>query len=123
MNIEIRADCKVCGGDITCNRYRTYCSAECRNKHNNKKYKARQAQWQKELEQKKIEAIVSGHFEGFTASEVIGYWKGSKERTLKIEVITDLAPGQLAKIGKELKTKLEQESVLMEIIKSNCAFL
>lgn len=77
----------------------------------------------KELEQEKIEAIVSAHFEGFTASEVVGYWRGSKERTLKIEVITSEAPAKLAKIGKELKNKLEQESVLMEIIESNCAFL
>ena len=77
----------------------------------------------KELEQEKIEEIVSAHFEGFTASEVVGYWRGSKERTLKIEVITSEAPSKLTKIGKELKVKLEQESVLMEIIESNCAFL
>jgi hypothetical protein len=44
--IEIRADCKVCGGDITDNRYRTYCSAVCRNKFNNQKYKEIQAKWQ-----------------------------------------------------------------------------
>lgn len=77
----------------------------------------------KELEIAKIEELVAGHFEGFTASEVVGYWKGLKERTLKIEVITDETPTKLAKIGKELRDKLEQESVLMEIIESNCAFL
>jgi hypothetical protein len=77
----------------------------------------------KELEVQKIEEIVSAHFDGFTTSEVVGYWKGAKERTLKIEVITDEKPSILARIGKELKTKLEQESVLMEIIESNCAFL
>ena len=77
----------------------------------------------KQLELEKIEAIVSAHFDGFTASEVVGYWKGSKEKTLKVEVITEESPAILAKIGKELKEKLEQESVLMEIINSNCAFL
>lgn len=77
----------------------------------------------KELETESIEAIVSAHFEGFTASEVVGYWRGSKERTLKVEVITDESPAKLARIGRELKTKLDQESVLMEIINSNCAFL
>jgi len=46
MKIEIRADCKVCGGAITDNRYRTYCSAVCRNKFNNQKFKASQRQWQ-----------------------------------------------------------------------------
>jgi len=77
----------------------------------------------KELETEAIEAIVSSHFEGFTASEVVGYWRGSKERTLKVEVITKETPTKLAKIGKELKVKLDQESVLMEIINSNCALL
>jgi hypothetical protein len=46
MNIEIRADCKVCGGEIVHNRFRTFCSAVCRNKFNNQKYKVRQAEWQ-----------------------------------------------------------------------------
>jgi hypothetical protein len=77
----------------------------------------------KELEQSKIEAIVSAHFDGFTTSEVVGYWRGSKERTLKVEIITEETASELAKIGKDLKVKLEQESVLMEIIESNCAFL
>jgi len=77
----------------------------------------------KELEIEKIEKLVSNHFDGFTASEVVGYWKGAKEQTLKIEVITDQNPVELERIGKELRDKLEQESVLMEIIESNCAFL
>jgi predicted transcriptional regulator len=47
MKIEIRQDCKVCGGDIVHNRFRTYCSAECRNKFNNMKYAQAHAEWQK----------------------------------------------------------------------------
>ena len=77
----------------------------------------------KELELEKIEAIVSAHFEGFTASEVIGYWKGKKERTLKVEIVTEESNTSLVKIGKELKEKLEQESVLLEITQSNIAFI
>jgi endogenous inhibitor of DNA gyrase (YacG/DUF329 family) len=48
MKIEIRADCKVCGGEIVYNRYRTYCSKECRTKGNNQKYAEYSAKWQKE---------------------------------------------------------------------------
>ena len=77
----------------------------------------------KELEIEKITGIISAHFDGFTASEVIGYWKGSRERTLKVEIITEETDTALARIGKELKTKLEQESVLMEVIHSNIAFI
>ena len=77
----------------------------------------------KELETDKIEDIVGQYFDGFTAFEVIGYWKGQKERTLKVEIITEESDAKLAKIGKELREALAQESVLMEVVESNCAFI
>jgi len=46
MKIEIRADCKVCGGDIVDNRFRTYCSEACRTKNNNAKRAEYIAKWQ-----------------------------------------------------------------------------
>lgn len=36
--IEIRQTCKICGRPITAERFRTYCSAECRNKCYYKRY-------------------------------------------------------------------------------------
>lgn len=47
FKVEIRADCKVCGGEIVHNRFRTYCSAECRTKRNNKKYAHYGVEWQR----------------------------------------------------------------------------
>lgn len=47
MKIEIRADCKQCGGKIVHNRFRTYCSKECRTKGNNEKYARYMYEWQK----------------------------------------------------------------------------
>jgi hypothetical protein len=32
FKVEIRKNCKVCGGKIVTNRFRTYCSEQCRNK-------------------------------------------------------------------------------------------
>jgi len=77
----------------------------------------------KKLEIEKIEKIVAAHFEGFTASEVIGYWRGNKERSLKVEIITDINPAEIARIARELKAKLDQESIMVEIIDSNCMFI
>ena len=77
----------------------------------------------KELESEKIESIISAHFDGFTTSEVIGYWKGKKEQTLKVEIVTDESNTALVKLAKELKIKLDQESVLLEITQSNIAFI
>ena len=39
-NVEIRDTCKICGGPLPNARYRTYCSAKCRNKRNNAKQMA-----------------------------------------------------------------------------------
>lgn len=48
FKVEIRDDCKICGKPLPNARYRTYCSATCRNKFFNQKYVVRQAQHQKD---------------------------------------------------------------------------
>jgi len=75
------------------------------------------------LEEKKILGIVGKYFEGFTAFEVVGYWRGSQEKTLKVEIITDESHAKLVRVGRELKDQLEQESVLLEIVETNAAFI
>ena len=47
MKIEIRADCKVCGGEIVHNRFRTFCGAKCRNRFNNQKHAKYGLEWQR----------------------------------------------------------------------------
>jgi len=37
FKVEIRDNCKICGGALPNSRYRTYCSDTCRNKRNNQK--------------------------------------------------------------------------------------
>ena len=76
-----------------------------------------------ELEIEKITGIISKYFEGFTAFEVIGYWKGQREKTLKVEIVTEEDNTKLVKVGKELKIALDQESIMLEIINSNVAFI
>lgn len=76
-----------------------------------------------ELEIEKIEALVAAHFNEFTAYEVIGYWRRKKERSLKIEVITDESAPAIARIAKELKEKLNQEAVGFEVVKTNFALV
>lgn len=47
MKIEIRKNCKVCGGLITRHKARTYCSVICRSKFHNKKNAWRGVEWQR----------------------------------------------------------------------------
>ena len=44
FSVTIRADCAVCGGDLK-KRQRTFCSKQCRNKVNNRKYKHQHNGW------------------------------------------------------------------------------
>ena len=55
--VEIRDDCIICGGDLPNARFRTYCSAECRNKRNNAKQK--EAGYTNDWNRKKADAIAS----------------------------------------------------------------
>lgn len=48
FTVEIRTTCKICGKKITEERYRSYCSKECRKKFNNKKNYPRQKEWAKQ---------------------------------------------------------------------------
>jgi len=45
--IEIRTDCKVCGGDLPNSRFRTFCSPKCRQKFYNKKNSKKAIVWQR----------------------------------------------------------------------------
>jgi hypothetical protein len=75
------------------------------------------------LEVEKIETVCNRFFEGYTALEVIGYWKGNRERTLRIEVVCDLTPVELTRVAKELAKELQQDAVMLEITESNTAFV
>jgi hypothetical protein len=77
----------------------------------------------KELEKGKIEATLNAHFSGYSASEIVGYWQGSKERTLMVQVVTEDGDAKLSSICKELCKVLEQDAVMLEIVESNIAFI
>lgn len=47
FKVEIRTTCKVCEQPITEKRFRSYCSASCRNKFFNKKYSEAHTIWQR----------------------------------------------------------------------------
>ena len=77
----------------------------------------------KELEADKIIEITGKYFEGFTTEQVIGYWKGARENTLKVEIVTDSSDATITKLCRELRVALDQEAIMLEIIESNIAFI
>lgn len=79
----------------------------------------------KQLEKEKAIDIISKYFEGFTAYEVIGFWKGGEEHTLKVEIVADdkMSDPQAVRVCKELQKELKQEAVMLEKLDSNVAFI
>ena len=79
----------------------------------------------KELEKDLILETVSLWFGGFTASEVIGYWKGQKENTLKIEIVINgsvLNEDKINKLVLNLKEVCKQDSIMVEKVNSVITF-
>ena len=77
----------------------------------------------KELEVERIIDITGRHFEGFTTEQVVGYWRGSRENTLKVEIVTDSSDATITRLCKELRAELEQDAIMLEILESNVAFI
>lgn len=68
-------------------------------------------------------AIVSRHFDGFTLLKGTGYWKGTPEPALVIEILgtDEQGPGEGARIRalcEDLKTENHQEAVLVEVMEA-----
>jgi hypothetical protein len=63
----------------------------------------------------KVEAIVGTYFDGFTVIEATGYWKGTKEKSLVIEIWTDdNARSDINVVAKRIKEVNNQEAVLVQ---------
>jgi len=62
FKVEIRKDCKVCGGDLPTFRHRTFCSKKCRDKHTNLRWypnqKARAQKLRGEYQEGKIKCLI-----------------------------------------------------------------
>ena len=47
FKVEIRDNCKVCGGELPNARFRTYCGEKCRKASYNNKNAEKMAEWQR----------------------------------------------------------------------------
>ena len=72
-----------------------------------------------DLNRESIESIVGKKFDGFTLIPAIGYWKGEKEKSLIIVIVSDaeevLIRMKVNDIVNWLKNKNNQEQVMVEI--------
>jgi len=77
----------------------------------------------KKLEGKRALSILNKYFDGLTAFEVRGVWKGTPEKTLRVEVLTDKSHKSLRQIAHEVAMELHQEAVLLEFSRPMIEFV
>jgi len=73
-----------------------------------------------------VAEIVLKEFDGFTMLRGVGFWKGGEERCLIIEIFTAdtvEAHDKVARVAKEIKAYLEQESVLIQRLECGGKFI
>ena len=60
-------------------------------------------------------STVARHFSGFSVSEVIGFWEGKEERSVRVDIIADRIPASRAKvsaIAADARERFTQTAVL-----------
>ena len=75
----------------------------------------------KKLESEKIKNITHKHFIAFTILKGVGCYKDIKEKTAIIEIITEHEK-KVFQLANELKSKLKQESILIQELKVKNTF-
>ena len=67
--------------------------------------------------EKFLDDNLANEIEGFSVSEIIGYWKGTKEKTKVVSILHDKNDinciNVINKVALKYKTKFQQESVLI----------
>lgn len=68
----------------------------------------------------KIEALVSGMFDGATIFSARGIWQGASENSLVIEIDGDVnLKGKVLSVAKLIKDYNAQEAVLVQVISAD----
>lgn len=78
----------------------------------------------KRLHKKTAIKIVSRVFEAFTVYETEGYWRGTSEKSMVIEIIVDGRKRRsVERLAKELAKELKQEAIGLDSIPSRIKFI
>jgi hypothetical protein len=77
-----------------------------------------------QLETDKALSILSATYEGMNVSELIGYWKGEKEKSLLVSVVTETVNyTEVKQVCKKLNTELDQQAILVEVLDTTALFI
>jgi hypothetical protein len=66
------------------------------------------------VEKDKVYAVLNEYFKGYTVIDATGYYEGSPEASIIVEVVAVEIREELLRIAEELRSRLDQWSVLMD---------
>lgn len=76
------------------------------------------------VERDKALAILSASYEGMSVSDIMGYWRGEREQSILVSIMTETVDLSLVKtVCKHLNTELDQQAIMVEILDSNTLFI
>ena len=63
-----------------------------------------------------VEAIISAEFAGFTVYETTGYWQGTSEHGLVVEIMADSdVPIVISEVAERIRDRNNQQAVLVSV--------
>jgi len=69
---------------------------------------------------KNVASIVGKQFDGFTLLQGTGYWKGTKEKSMVVEIVARFIPRKvLNSIVDNIKTVNRQQACLVQTVKNH----
>jgi len=76
------------------------------------------------VEGSKALKVLAGVYDGMNVSELIGYWKGEKEKSLLVSIVAEKADyTQIKQVCKKLNSVLDQQAIMVEVLDSNALFI
>lgn len=129
FNVEIRSNCKVCGGSLPTSRHRTYCSKKCRNYAINKRHSKAHTDWQRDRRNRqaiypskdKIQCMLCGKWYRQVGSHIVQVHKITA-REYRKELGFDVKKGQLPDDLRQLKREQVFENKTVKNLKAGKKF-
>ena len=75
-----------------------------------------------DVNRNEVYAILDSHVSGYTVLEAIGSWKGTRERSICIELI-DVPASTVTAIARSIRALNKQESVLIVVVPESHVFI
>lgn len=130
FKVEIRTTCKLCRGDITEKRYRSFCSDLCRKRFHSRKNQDKSVNWNRKRrakiasspDERKVQYLVCGNYYVQLGSHVVQAHGYKSCREYREEMKLDVKRGVVPKWYRELKGEITINNGTYENLKAGSKY-